>query len=58
MTLIEAVKAGKIRVQRGSKHIIWDGENWLVYKKHRGHVTPIGQTPDEETAVNALVEGK
>lgn len=58
MTLIDAVKAGKIRIQKGHVHIIWDGENFLVYKKFRGQVTPIGQTPDEEIAVNTLVEGK
>ena len=56
MTLIEAVKAGKIKIQNNHRYMFWDGYVWVVQRKFRGQITPISKTSSEELAVQDLLK--
>lgn len=56
MSIEEAVKAGLIKLQVHHKHLHWDGERWVVYKKFRGVITPITKTSSIEVAVEDLIK--
>jgi hypothetical protein len=56
MTIEEAVKAGLLKLQVHRKHMHWDGEQWVVYKKFRGVITPISKTSSVEVALEDLLK--
>ena len=59
MTLEEAIKAGHIKqIQVHNRYMIWDGMQWVVYKKFRGNITPISKSTSIEVALEDLCHPK